>query len=302
MASPKVPYSKPSLSVEQQIQLLEDRGLLIDDQDRANHYLSYIGYYRLSGYSRYFLGKGDRFVDGIDFDKVLDLYVFDRKIRVLIQDALERIEVAIKAALSNVGSDIGGPFWMCDPAHFDRGKHKSVLDILDGALEEKNGSDRHLFLSHFRQKYTDERPPSWMVMEALSFGAVSKTFGVSRGSIQTATSKLFCVHRSILESWLHCLVYIRNLCAHHCRTWNRRFTIIPRIPNQDYLEWQPLGSVKLYTIARIINDLMHVIADGSAWNVRLRDLIRERPGVPLSAMGFPEDWEDNSAWRYEVGS
>ena len=77
----------------------------VADNAVAIHYLNFIGYYRLSGYFRALTDPADasreKFRAGISFQDALDLYIFDRKLRVLLTDAHERIEVAVKAAISN---------------------------------------------------------------------------------------------------------------------------------------------------------------------------------------------------------
>jgi abortive infection bacteriophage resistance protein len=96
----KEQFSKPALSVDRQISLLTSRGLIIEDEAKAKHYLSFIGYYRLSGYCLHFQNGGNseirhQFKPGTTFNSVLELYIFDRKLRLMLIDIIERIEVAI---------------------------------------------------------------------------------------------------------------------------------------------------------------------------------------------------------------
>ena len=92
-------YSKPPLSYQQQIELFESRGLIVVDKNRARKYLEQISYYRLSAYALPFQNAKDKFNNGITFDHLLDLYLFDRELRLLIFDEIERIEVAIRAQI-----------------------------------------------------------------------------------------------------------------------------------------------------------------------------------------------------------
>jgi abortive infection bacteriophage resistance protein len=228
-------FTKPPLSVEQHISLLIERGLQISDKASAAHYITFIGYYRLSGYVRYYRQSldSDMLRSGITFDQVLDVYVFDRKLRVLLADALERIEVAFKATFSNAGSLIDGPFWMCHPENFDYAAHSEVLSEIKDAIGPDPGKHHHLFLSHFFSKYSDSIPPCWMMMETLSFGAASRIYKRTKGHIRIPTAAAFGLQQDILESWLHSLVFVRNLCAHNSRVWNRSLTIRPKIPKQS---------------------------------------------------------------------
>lgn len=109
-------YSKPWQSYRKQLETLMDRGLLVTDRPRALNYLERIGYYWLSGYWHPFRERrGDRFRPGSTFQAAVDLYVFDKKLRLLTIDALERIEVALRVSLSHTLGRIP-PFAHLDPA------------------------------------------------------------------------------------------------------------------------------------------------------------------------------------------
>lgn len=291
-------FQKPAIDITAQIELLTSRGLQIADPSKAEHYLTFIGYYRLSGYFRYFHDpkRKDRFYDDATFDRVLDLYVFDRKLRTLILDALERIEVALKASFSHAGSLARGPFWMCDASNFDYGQHDRIMEIIRDAVAPPTEKQKHIFLTHFYSKYDDPHPPSWMLMEAFSFGAVSRIYKLAKGVHRQSVAAQFNLQHGVLESWLHALVFARNVSAHHCRLWNRTFTITPKIPKKQYSHWPQDSADKLYVICSMIQHMMNVIADGSQWAERLAELIDNRPNVPLVTMGFPDDWKNQAPW------
>ena len=104
-----MPYDRPWLSFADQLQQLEERGLGVTDRASAVSYLDRVGYYRLSGYWYPFrenqagqvLGKKDSFIPGTRFSDALNLYVFDKKLRLRVLDALERIEVAIRVDIAH---------------------------------------------------------------------------------------------------------------------------------------------------------------------------------------------------------
>lgn len=291
-------FEKPAIDIDAQIELLASRGLVIPDADKARHYLTFIGYYRLSGYFRYFYDpkQVNKFHSDATFDRVLELYVFDRKLRTLILDALERIEVAFKAAFCNPASVSCGPFWMCSQTNFDHGRHSEIMTIIDEAIAPTGNKHKHIFLAHFYKAYRDPYPPSWMLMETLSFGAASKIYKLAKGVHRIPVAHAFGVQHDVLESWLHALVFVRNVSAHHCRLWNRTFTITPKIPKKMYAEWPAESADKLYIVCSIIQHMMGVIADGSRWGERLTELIDDRPNVPLVAMGFPCEWKSHRPW------
>lgn len=305
-------FSKPAISLDDQVALLQSRGLLIEDEARAKHYLRHIGYYRLSGYSLVFqVGYNSdghhRFHPDASFDAILDLYVFDRKLRLHMLDALERIEVAARAAISHEMCALHGSHWFMDVAHFfDHSRHSKFLNVVKKDLGHGQGNanmadTRQVFIQHYYTKYDQpELPPSWMVFEVLSFGAVSQVFNNLTRQNQKPVARSFGLDPSIFSSWLHAVSYTRNLVAHHARLWNKTFTITPIAAKTLAAEMQPNN--KLYAQAIVCQALLDVIAPGSHWATRLADLMEEHPKVPLAKMGFPEGWKTRSIWAKHFAS
>lgn len=100
-----IPFNKPVIDVSQQLALLEQRGLIIKNPEKAAHYLEVISYFRLSAYMRPFQQPNDdqhRFYPQTEFKQIVALYAFDRELRLLLLDAIERIEVAIRSMLNIV--------------------------------------------------------------------------------------------------------------------------------------------------------------------------------------------------------
>ena len=116
-----VPYSKPAKSPADLVQQLKQRGLAIADEARAERYIDNIGYYRLSAYMYPYLAEpktAHQYKPGITFDRVLRLYRFDKKLRVLLFNEIEKIEVAFRAAVVNTITDrTGDIFWMTNPSY-----------------------------------------------------------------------------------------------------------------------------------------------------------------------------------------
>jgi abortive infection bacteriophage resistance protein len=297
----KPAFSKPPLSIPAQRELLNSRGLVVEDAARAEHYLNFIGYFRLSGYLHFYIdpadAQGERFLKGAKFQDSLDLYVFDRKLRVLLQDALERIEISIKATITNVGSINDGAMWLCNPKNFDHGRHWAIEAILKECLGDTPENHRHSFIAKFCSEYSDPYPPCWMVMEALSFGAISKIYQLAKGNLRQKVAEAFEVQHDVLESWLHALSTSRNVCAHHGRVWNRSFTIWPKIPKAYRGIWPTASQDKLYVLCAIIHHMMERIADGSQWSDRLKQTIADAP-ADIKHMGFPEKWSEQPFWGF----
>lgn len=146
-------FHKLALSISDQILLLKSRGLDIPDETRAERYLKFIGYYHLGGYARHFMDLSDpdneKFVAGSSFDNLIDLYVFDRKLRLIIFDAMERIEIAIKSAFNNSGCLVGsGAFWLTDANNFDYGQHSFIIDEITSCIGDDPTQNQNIFISH----------------------------------------------------------------------------------------------------------------------------------------------------------
>ena len=114
----KVPYDKRPLSIQTQIERLKGRGLIIDDEKLAVDYLSNISYYRLRAYTYPFqdntnLENDHKFIrSDIHFKDIIDLYCFDRRLRSLIFNAIEKIEVALRARITQRYCE------SCDDSHW----------------------------------------------------------------------------------------------------------------------------------------------------------------------------------------
>lgn len=296
MPEVRAPYDKPALPVAEQLLHLEKLGLDIPDRDKAGHYLDFVGLFRLSGYCHPFLKHGtEEFRPGTTFDDVLGAYVFDRKLRLLTTDALERIEVAVRTRISNIRALGGGPFWIADAGNFDNGSYGQVRSTIEGALRDRHGRIKHDHISDYMNKYSGpDLPPCWMIIEALTFGDMSRLYKHLRNRRDIAEA--FDLQHDVLESWLHTLTFVRNVCAHHGRLWNRQLTIAPKIPKRYRKEWTEGSRRRYYIVACLTQHLMQVIADGSHWAERLRALIEGESAATRRAMAFPDEWQATPLW------
>ncbi|MEQ9286360.1 MAG: Abi family protein [Cyclobacteriaceae bacterium] len=239
-------YTKPALSIAQQVELLESRGVTVENKSKAENYLSNISYYRLSAYLLPFQDRtfaGNRYNNGVTFDDILNLYLFDRELRLLIFDIIERLEVAFRTQIIYQYSNDYGAWWYEDPKHFINNYHYSKnLARIDEEIERSN----EVFIKHYRNKYTSpQRPPAWMTFEVITMGLLSKVF---RNLEITDAKKRIARHFKlptpyVLESWMHSITYVRNLCAHHSRLWNRTLTLKPQLLRKPKNAWLSSNNV-----------------------------------------------------------
>ena len=314
-------YEKPALSPDEHLAKLKSRGLSIPDEARASRYLANISYFRLSAYTRPFYvpnEKKHRFLEGTGFEDILMLYVFDRELRLLLTDAIERLEVALRAQLTNAMGERYGAHGYLDPTIFDsRYNHAWLVDKL---TEEAQAREVEAFMAHYREKYTAAplQPPIWMALELLTFKAVSHLFSNLRDEADTKRiSQHFGWHHTVLRSWFRSLSDLRNLCAHHMRVWNREFGSRPVMPRKPPKHWPSVPEEiasgahhdagqtinpqrRLYMQLVVIETLMQVVNPESRWAERLIRLLDAHPQVSRIHMGFPPEWEKEAMWRNAV--
>lgn len=299
MAASKRPFTKPATTHAQQLALLAQRGMVIDDEAQATFYLQHLNYYRLGAYWLPFEAEHatHTFRPGTRFADVLNLYVFDRELRLLVLDAIERVEVSMRSQWAYQLAHRHGPHAHLDMAlAFHPGHWQTNLDKLQGEVARSDEA----FIKHLRTQYAEALPPVWAVCEVMSLGLLSRWFNnLKPMPTRRAIASVYGVDERVLESWLRHLSLVRNTCAHHSRLWNREFTITPLLPRnkpQGLAEQLQVGSRKLYNALVILLHCMDIIAPQHRWRSRLKVLIAQH-GVTVSAMGFPTDWELLPIWQ-----
>jgi abortive infection bacteriophage resistance protein len=294
-------YDKPALTFDKQIELLESRGLTVNDKARAANYLSNISYYRLSAYMLPLKVPGtNEFQSGATFDDVLDLYLFDREYRLLIFDAIERVEIAFRTQMSyQLAHDGGGPFWYEDRNHFrDANRWREQLENIDTEVNRA----KEVFKDHFFQKYDEnERMPIWMTSEVLSFGLLSKIYrNLKMSDGKKRIARQFGIgNPMVLESWMQSITYVRNICAHHSRLWNRILTVRPvylERPTNLWITNEP-DNQKAYYFTCCVLYLLRSINPKTRFASHLRTLLGRYPKTKLESMGFPDTWERDEFWK-----
>ncbi len=296
-----IPFTKTAKTYDQQLQKLKDRGLKISSDDKALHLLQKLSYYRLSGYWHPLLElpkSKHQFKKGAEFQTAFKLYRFDRDLRIFIMKELEKIEVSIRAQMIYHLSHSKGPFWLSEPNNFtDIHFHRqTVINLKKDYLK----SDEE-FLKSYKTKYSESLPPCWMILEISSFGTLSKIYGnLKNGKRDVAAS--FGLDDNTFASWMHCFVYIRNVCAHHSRLWNRGMSIKPRIPIKPDNTWlidTAVNNNKTYFILSMMLYLLQSIDTKHQFIYRFKVLLKKYPNVDVSAMGFPQNWKSEPLWNFK---
>ena len=296
----KVLFGKTYTSSADLVSLLQSRGLTVQDVEKAKSYLDFIGYYRLSAYMYPLLQMPKelhRYKPGTSFSQVMMLYRFDKKLRLLIFNEIEKIEVAVRSAIVNIGSELtGNPFWMTDAANFiNMGKFRHTMDLIDGELNRS----REDFITHFKNTYSDAYPPAWILAEVLPFGVLTNIFSNLKNiRIKKRVSQRFGLQVAPFESWLTIVTLTRNSCCHHARIWNKQNTIRPMLPNRMQFSWiaLPTDALRIYFNLCIIKYFLNIISPRNDMKAKMLSLLAEYPNIDTSAMGFPAGWECESLW------
>lgn len=294
----KFHFNKPATTIQEQIALLQKRGMNIQDKDQAAFYLKHINYYRLRAYWIIFEDNkvSHRFMGGTNFNRVIELYDFDRKLRLVLLDALERIETSIRASWAHYMAYQHGSYSYQDSNLVtDQYKYKKDLKELNTQINRAH----EVFIKHFKEKYYEESPPIWALSEVVSFGLLSRLYNNLRPmATRSAIAKVYLISEQLLGSWLEHLTLIRNICAHHSRLWNKQFTKTPMPPKSKnnilYSEFVP-NSRKLYNTLVIILYMMDIVTPHHHIRQKLKALLKN-PAIIKSDMGFPEDWEERRIW------
>ena len=324
---------KPWKTLQEQLNTFKQRGATVDDDVTAQRYLQGIGYYRLSGYSYPFRKRGEKytpydpanpptnrkeknrvitpveddFLDGVTFKYFVDLYVFDKKLRLLAMDGLERIEIAMRSHIAYLLGE-KSPTAYLEPNFFhtsftiintDTGLSKQHQWLGKQAnLITRSGED---FVKHHKEKYGLPLP-IWVACEVWDFGCMSTLFAGMHETEQDSISCLYGISNGrIFATWLRSLNYLRNLCAHHSRLWNRNIVNTPMLPSSLNMSWvthfetDQHAKVRVFLLLCICSHLLKTICPNSEWQFRLVELLNSFPDIKsfsldLYGMGAVQNW------------
>ncbi len=283
-------YTKPPLTFQEQVELLKSRGLIIRDKAETITILQNINYYRLSAYFPPFQTEKDIFKEGTTLDNVLCLYEYDRRLQNLILEAVAGIEISVRTQLAYHLAHNYGTF-----GYINSGNFYHYFDHFHwlARIRENIGRSHEIFVKHFRNKYTSETDlPVWMVCEVISFGQISQLCrGLKKKDRQAISKSHFGIDHILMTSWLHTIVYVRNLCAHHSRVWNRILAIKP-IRNKKDREWDGVRNDKIFAVFLIIKNLTRFCGNWNEWSGKLLTLLGEFPNIDVARMGFPNNWRE----------
>lgn len=208
--------------------------------------------------------------------------------------AIEKIEVAFRTQIVyQVSNELQNPFWLDDVNNF---KNAASYNRTYTDLKKIVSASNDLFIKHFLSTYSNPMPPAWMVAEVMQMGHISHLFE----NLKTTPAKqqigtFFGVTHQVLETWMHTLVYVRNICAHHARFWNKTLRIKPMLPKKPMNKWiansLAMPTDKFFTVFCIIKYLLDIIAPHNQFVEKFENLLAKYPNTKTSDMGFPANWK-----------
>lgn len=278
-------------SFHEQLDILQARGLLIEDEKKALGYLKSIGYYRLSGYLYAFRqidpdkpkSRLDQFIPGSRFEDVKALYIFDKKLRQLALDALERIEIAVRV---NIAYTLGQrhPLAYQDAQYFDPTfNHADWLEKYGKLLSRESKTS---FVSHHFQHYGGNLP-LWAACEVWDFGTLSMFYKGMLARDKDRIAKIYHLQSGKhLQTHLHAFNFIRNVSAHHSRLWNKSVIFKANLRGLQDPQWQRLPIEPPFVYFCLMKRMLNSICPRSTWGQRFLQLLEEFPTVDHQAVNL----------------
>ena len=298
-------------SLEEQIEIFENKGLVIDNKDYAREVLLRENYFFINGYRRTFMKSADksRFIEGTKFEEVYSLFLFDRKIRNILFKNILIIENNMKSIISYQLSKKYGyrekDYLKPGTFNYSFDNKKKVNDLVSKMKRQiKNNAVTHSATRHYATNYG--YIPLWVLVKVLSFGIVVEMFSVLKKEDQYDITELYGLDLNTFNVYLSILSNYRNLCAHEDIVYDNRTQKsiddciyhrklhIPMM-NNDYI----YGKSDLFALIIILKSFLKdtevkdlVLEFDNAIN-NLEYNLRSIPVAKvLDKMGFPENWKD----------
>lgn len=300
-------FTKPPLTLDQHVALLRERGLVISDESAPRTILEHVGYYRFSGYTRAFYRPDEeRFADGVTIEQVDRAYRFDQRLQNLIWNALSYLEIDIRGAVVRRLAE-ADPFAYARPDQHPDLFHSHTVDRHAGWLGDlrRDASSHHSPITdHFRASYPEEEDlPIWMAVEVMTFGRLSKLIGLLDKRVVRDIGQRYGFQWQAFRSSVRLLSYVRNVCAHHSRLWDRRLQFAATLPRGDIFDRTDgdRAFAVVLLLLKMLSQLSHRRNFYYEWGTEVRTLLFDPPRVadPAACLGLPDRWQAAKLWPRE---
>ena len=296
-------------NLDEQIEILQNKGLVINDIDKAKNILLKENYFFINGYRHLFMEKKDQFIEGTTFEELYAMFMFDRNIRNIFFKNLLIIENNIKSLISYTLSKQYGykekDYLKIDNFTTDSIKARQVKDVLNKVARQirVNGS-QHAATMHYITNYG--YVPLWILVKVLSFGIITEFFDIFKHQDKQAIADIYKMDTQTLSIYLHILANYRNLCAHEDILYNHK-TQKP-IPDSKYHQILNIdrkddeyiyGKDDLFAVIIILKQMLsdsefRELANEIDYEISLLEAKTEI--LPVNHftrfIGFPDNWRD----------
>lgn len=280
---------QPSMTIKEQINNLQEIGLIINDEEYAEKILNDISYFRLiKAYSLNLKVKNGNYSNSVTFEHLVELYLFNANFRQILFPEIEKIEINIRCRISNYFADTYGVLGYKDSNNFENSTYHSYF-IRDIEEEIKRNSNAP-FVKNFRENYVDGDLPIYALVEVFSFGTLSKFFKNMKNADKKAVAATFGVGYTYFESWIESMAYVRNICAHYGRLYNAKLSKTP-ILYKEYTQ-AGIGNNRIFGLLLCIRILLK---KDSHWNMyvdKIGLLFDKYENIDIKTMGFLENWNE----------
>ena len=284
---------QPSMSIDEQVENLKSLGLIINDEDYAKKILNDISYFRLiKAYSLGFKPKNGNYNEGVTFEQIVELYLFNANFRQIMFAEIEKIEVNVRCRIANYFADTYGVLGYKEPANFvDEEYYNTFLEDIE---EELGRNSKAPFVRNFKENYEGGDLPIYALVEVFSFGTLSKFYKNMKNADKKAVAQSFGIGYTYLESWLESISYVRNICAHYGRLYNAKLSKTPML----YKEYSQAG-IGNNRIFGVLLCMKQILKNDAHWNQyvdQIEMLIDKYEKVDVKTMGFPKNWKELLRW------
>ena len=286
--------------------------MLFRDEACAYHHLANINYYRLRGY--WWDMQSDYtqhiFKPGSLFEDVIDRYHFDRRLRLILFDAIERIEIALRTRMIYHLSLAYNGLWYFNDLLFDTttitANGNTVYQNALDSLQSEINRTQEVFIQEHRSRYPNQPVDAWKALEVASMGTLSKLYRSLKNHLPEKAiiaNEMGLNSPPVFSGWLEAVVYIRNIIAHHSRLWGSNMIKIPAVSlNNPAGQWfvNPLLPAQIKKPFLIISCMVYLcnqISPGHNINARILDLFKAYPSVPIYKIGFLNHWQNEPLWQ-----
>ena len=289
--------------------------MLFRNESQAVESLQNISYYRLKGYwwdmqtdyTQHTLKPNSYFED------IVERYNFDRHLRLILFDAIERIEIALRTKMIYHLSISYGGLWYLNPALFEAttitlndGTVKTIHQNTLDELQKEFNRSQEIFIKDHRNRYPNQNADAWKTLEVASMGTLSKLYKNLKHQLPekaAIANEMGLNLHSELSSWLEAIAYVRNIIAHHSRLWSRNMVKRPIDQLKNPIsQWfvNPITDVQIKKPFLIISSMLYLcnmVTPGHQIKSKILDLFKTNPNVPIYKLGFLNNWQNEPLWK-----